>query len=122
MRTNCVPLFADMFLYSYESERLDILVTSDYRRLARSINLYYKLKDDLITVKNKKFKDIYLPKLNVEKNNRLDDQANWLDLSFTMDDNYRLYTKLCDKCDDFKFHILAKQHMALHLVFTFRSF
>ena len=36
MGTNCVPLLADLFLYSYESEFLDKLVNEGKRKLAKS--------------------------------------------------------------------------------------
>ena len=42
MGTNCAPLFADLFLYSYENEFPDNMITSGHRRLARSLNLCYK--------------------------------------------------------------------------------
>ena len=35
MGTNCTPLLADLFLYSYESEFLDSLVRSGHMRLTR---------------------------------------------------------------------------------------
>ena len=41
-----------------------------------------------------------------EKANRLDDQANYLELIFITGKNNRLYTKLYDKRDDFNFHIV----------------
>ena len=44
--------------------------------------------------------------LNVEKADRLDNQANYLDLTFIISNNNRLYTKLYDKCADFNFHIV----------------
>ena len=82
MGKNCAPLLADLFLYSYESEFLDTLVRSGHRRLARSFNLCYRYMDDLIVFNNKKFieyvKDICQSELNVEKANRLHDQANYL--------------------------------------------
>ena len=43
MRTNCAPLLAEFFLYSYENEFLDIMIKSGHRRLARSFNLCYRL-------------------------------------------------------------------------------
>ena len=108
VRTKCAPL--DLFLYSYESEFLDILVRSGHRRLTRSFNLCYRYTADLIVLNNKKFieyvKDIYPSELNVEKANILDDQANYLDLTFIISNNNRLYTKLYDKRDDFNFHIV----------------
>ena len=57
MGTNCAPLLADTFLYSYESEFLDSLVRSGHRRLAMSFNLCYRYTDDLIVFNNKKFID-----------------------------------------------------------------
>ena len=67
-------------------------------------------KDNLIVFNNEKFidyvKDIYSSEQNVEKADRLDDQANYLDLTFIMGNNSRLYTKLYDKRHDFNFHIV----------------
>ena len=39
--TNCAPLLADLFLYSYESECLDNMIRGGHRKLARSFNLCY---------------------------------------------------------------------------------
>ena len=61
MGTNCAPLLADLFLYSYENEFLDNMIRSGHRRLARSFNLCYRYIDDLIVFSNKKFLD-YLKK------------------------------------------------------------
>ena len=41
MGTNCAPLLADLFLYSYESEFLDNMIRGGHRKLARSFNLCY---------------------------------------------------------------------------------
>ena len=58
----------------------------------------------------KKFGDyvieIYPSHLTVEKVNTSDDLANYLDLTFIIESNSRLYTKLYDKRDDFEFHIV----------------
>ena len=74
MGTNCAPLLADLFLYSYENEFLDNMIRSGHRRLARSFNLCYRYIDDLIVFNNKKFldylKEIYLSQLTVEKANK----------------------------------------------------
>ena len=63
---------------------------------------------NLIVFNNKTFtdnvKDTHPSELNVEKANRLDDEANYLDLTFITGNNNRLYTKLYDKRDDFNFH------------------
>ena len=97
MGTNCAPLLADLFLYSYESEFLD-MIRGGHRKLARSFNLCYRYIDDSIVFNNKKFenyvKDIYPSQLTVEKANTSDDLANYLDLTFIIESNNRLYTRL----------------------------
>ena len=57
MGTNCAPLRADLFLYSFENEFLDNMIRSGHRRLDRSFNLCYRYIDDLIAFNNKKFLD-----------------------------------------------------------------
>ena len=39
MGTNCAPLLADLFLYSYGNEFLNSMIRSGHRKLARSFNL-----------------------------------------------------------------------------------
>ena len=106
----CPPLVADLFLYNYESKFFDNMIRSGHRKLARSFNLCYRYPDDLIVFNNKKFgdyvKEIYPSQLTVEKANTSDDLANYLDLTFVIGSNNRLYTRLHDKRDDFDFHIV----------------
>ena len=110
MGTNCALLPADLFLYSYENEFLDNMIRSGHRRLAMSFNLCYRYIDDLIVVNNKKFlnylKEIYPSQLIVEKANKSDHLADYLDLTFIMDSGGKLSTRLYDKRDDFDFHIV----------------
>ena len=112
-------------------EFLDNMIRGGHRKLARSFNLCYQYIDDLIVFNNKKFgdyvKEIYPSQLTVEKAKTSDDLANYLDLTFIIESNNRLYTKLYDKRDDFDFHIVnfpffrAISHLALHMVFIFPS-
>ena len=71
MGTNCAPLLADLFLYSYENGFLDNMIKGGHRRLARSFNLCYRYIDDLIVFNNKKFldylKEIYPSELTVRE-------------------------------------------------------
>ena len=80
------------------------------RRLARSFNLCYRYIDDLIVFNNKKFldylKEIYPSQLTVEKANKSDHLADYLDLTFIIDSGGKLSTRLYDKRDDFDFHIV----------------
>ena len=104
--------FADLFFYSYENEFLDNMIKSGHRRLARSFNLCYKYIDDLTVFNHKKFLDylnlkvIYPSELTVEKANKSDHLADYLDLTFIIDSGGNLSTRLYDKRDDFDFHIV----------------
>ena len=110
MGTNCAPLLADLFPYSYENEFLDNMIKNDHRRHARSFNLCYRYIDDLIVFNNKKFldylKEIYSSQLTVEKANKSDHLADYLDLTFIIESGGKLSTRLYDKRDDFDFHIV----------------
>ena len=111
MGTNCAPLLSDLFFYSYENEFLDNMIRSGHRRLARSFNLCYRYIDDLIVFNNKKFldylKEIYPSvQLTVEKANKSDHLADYLDLTFIIDSGGKLSTRLYDNRDDFDFHIV----------------
>ena len=51
-------------------------------------------------------KEIYASQLTVEKANKSDHLAYYLDLTFIIDSGGKLSTRLCDKHDDFDFHIV----------------
>ena len=74
------------------------------------IYLCYRYIDDLIVFNNKKFldylKEIYPSQLTVEKANKSDHLADYLDLTFIIDSGGKLSTRLYDKRDDFDFHIV----------------
>ena len=117
--TNCAPLLADLFLYSFENEFLDNMIRSGHRRLARSFNLCYRYIDDLIVFNNKKFldylKEIYPSQLTVEKPNKSDHLADYLDLTFIIDSGGKLSTRLYDKRDDFDFHIVNFPYLSSNI-------
>ena len=54
MGTNCAPLLAGLFLYSYENEFLDNMIRSDHRRLAISLIFTYCsfVVKKLVTIKH----------------------------------------------------------------------
>ena len=119
MGTNCAPLLADLFLYSYENEFLDNMIRSGHRRLAKSFKLCYRYIDDLIVFNNKKFldylKEIYPSQLTVEKANKSDHLADYLDLTFIIDSGGKLSTRLYDKRDDFDFHIVNFPYLSSNI-------
>ena len=51
-------------------------------------------------------KEIYPSQLTVEKANKSDHLADYFDLTFIIDSGGKLSTRLCDKRDDFDFHIV----------------
>ena len=89
MGTNCAPLLADLFLYSYENEFLDKLIKEGKRKLARKFNLSYRYIDDLISFNNKRFKEfisyIYPKELTISETTESTSIASYLDLLFIRD-------------------------------------
>ena len=96
MGTNCAPLLADLFFYSYESEFLDKLVKEGKRKLARKFNLSYRYTDDLISFNNKRFKefisDIYPKELTISETTESTSVASYLDLHFIRDKSNNITT------------------------------
>ena len=95
------------------------MIRSGHRRLARSFNLCYRYIDDLIVFNNKKFldylKEIYPSQLTVEKANKSDHLADYLDLTFIIDSGGKLSTRLYDKHDDFDFHIVNFPYLSSNI-------
>ena len=113
-------LLADFFLYSYENEFLDNMIRGGHRRLTRSFNLCYRYSDDLIAFNNTKLdylKEIYPSQPTVEKANKSDHLADYLDLTFIIDSGDELSTRLYDKCDDFDFHIVNFPFLSSNIPF-----
>ena len=50
MGTNCAPLLADIFLYSYEAEFIQSLLSAGKKRLASQFNFTYKYIDDVLSI------------------------------------------------------------------------
>ena len=119
MGTNCAPLLADLFLYSYENEFLDKLITEGKRKLARKFNQPYRYIDDLISFNNKRFKefisDIYPKELTISETTESTSVASYLDLLFIRDNSNNITTKLYDKRDMFGFHIVNFPFMSSNI-------
>ena len=52
MGTNCAPLLADIFLYSYETDFIQILLSTGKKHLAYRFNLTYRYIDDVLSINN----------------------------------------------------------------------
>ena len=119
MGTNCAPLLAGLFLYSYENAFLDKLIKEGKRKLARKFNLSYRYIDDLISFNNKRFKelisDIYSKELTISETTESTSVASYLDLFFIQDNSNNITTKLDDKRGTFGFHIVNFPFMSSNI-------
>ena len=52
MGTNCAPLLADLFLYTYEAEFIQKLIANKQKNLAQSSNYTYRHIDDVLSLSN----------------------------------------------------------------------
>jgi hypothetical protein len=48
MGTNCAPLLADFFLYSYKADFIQGLLKKNEKKLARSFNFTFRYIDDVL--------------------------------------------------------------------------
>jgi hypothetical protein len=102
MSTNCVPLLADLFLYSYEADFIQGLLKKNEKKLARSFNFTFRhiLVDDVLTLNNSRLGDfvdrIYPIELEIKDTTDRDRSASYLDLHLDNDSEGRLRTKLYD--------------------------
>ncbi|KAK3093216.1 hypothetical protein FSP39_012788 [Pinctada imbricata] len=109
MGTNCVPLLADIFLYSYEAEFIQSLVSEGKRYLASDFKFTYRYIDDVLSINNPKFADylssIYPSELEVKETTETNNSASYLDIMLSYDTDGHMNTSLYDKRDDFNFSI-----------------
>ena len=108
MDTNCAPLLANLFLYSYEVEFLRSMKKSN-KKLAKAFNLTSRNIDDLVSINNPRFKqflkDIYPDELLVSETS---ESRNVSDLNLLIDiSNGDLVCSIIDKRDTFDFDIVS---------------
>ena len=103
MGTNCAPLLADLFLYSYEAEFIQTLIKSGKQHLAKSFHYTYRYIDDVLSINNPNFGnyivDIYPAELEIKDTTDADHRASYLDLDLSYDRDKRLQVKLYDKIE-----------------------
>ena len=107
--TNCAPLLADLFLYSYEAEFIQSLLSAGRKRLASQFNFTYRYIDDVLSINNPDFENylgqIYSPELEIKDTTESNTSASYLDLLLSIGRDGQLRTCLYDKRDDYNFHI-----------------
>ena len=106
MGTNCAPLLADLFLYSYEAGFVQSLLNAGKKHLAQQFIFTYRYIDD-VHVYNTKFAEylefIYPRELEIKETTETAASSSEFYLYI---DNGKLTTRLYDKRDDFNFPIV----------------
>jgi hypothetical protein len=119
MGTNCAPLLADLFIYSYESEFRQKLVKDKTIHEARAFNFTYRYIDDVLSINNSRFAEflllIYPPGLEVKETTDTASSASFLDLYLEFDDSGQISTKIYDKRNDFNIKIINFPNMCSNI-------
>ena len=106
MGTSCAPLLADIFLYSYEAEFIQSLLSTGKKKLASQFIFTYRYIDD---VNNPDFENylgqMYPAELEIKDTTESNTSASYLDLLLSIESDGQLRTSLYDKRDDFNFYI-----------------
>ena len=109
MGTNCAPLLADIFLYSYEADFIQSLLSTGKKHLASRFNLTYRYIDDVLSINNPEFENylgqMYPAELEIKDTIEITTSASYLDLLLSIRWDGQLHTSIYDKRDDFNFHI-----------------
>ena len=109
MGTNCAPLVADLFLFSYERDFMLSLSEDNQSGVIEAFNSTSRYLDDLLNIDNNLFDSmvnrIFPSELQLNKANVSDVEAPFLDLHLSISDDF-VRTKIYDKRDDFDFDIV----------------
>ena len=109
MGTNCAPLLADIFLYSYEAEFIQSLLSTGKKQLASQFNFTYRYINYVLSINNPDFENylgqMYPAELEIKDTTESNTSASYLDLLLSIESDGQLRTSLYDKRDDFNFHI-----------------
>ena len=109
MGTNCAPLLADIFLYSYEVEFIQSLLSTGRKQLASRFNFTYRYIDDVLSINNPEFENYlgqtYAVELEIKDTTESNTSASYLDLLLSIGRDGQLHTSIYDKRDDFNFNI-----------------
>ena len=109
METNCASLLADIFLYSYEAEFIQSLLSDGRKQLESRFNFTYRYIDDVLSINNPEFENCLgqmCPiELEINDTTESNTSASYLDLLLSIGRDGQLHTSIYDKRDDFNFHI-----------------
>ena len=107
--TNCVPLLADIFLYSKEADFMQSLLSTGKEHFASRFNLTYRYIDDVLSINNPEFENylgqMYPAELAIKDTTESTTSASYLDLLLSIGRDGQLHTLIFDKRDGLDFHI-----------------
>ena len=110
MGTNCAPLIADLFLFSYERDIMMSLSDDKQVDVIDAFNTAARYLNDILKINNVYFdymvSKIYPSEFQLNKANTSDTEAAFLDLHLTISNDI-VSTKIYDKRDDFDFEIVT---------------
>ena len=88
MGTNCAPLVADLFLFSYERDFMLSLSDNNQTDIIEAFNSTSRCLDDLLNIVNPYFKQmvgqIYPTELQLNKVNSIDTEAPFFNLNLSI--------------------------------------
>ena len=118
MGTDCAPFLANLYLYYHEFKFMEKISKTDYK-VAKKFNHSHRYIDDLASLNNdgyfqKYAGDIYPDSLKLNKENKTNKEASFLDTSIEIREN-RFITKLYDKRDAFDFEIVNYPNLSGNL-------
>ena len=96
MGTNCAPLLADIFLYSYEAEFIQSLLSTGRKRLASQFNFTYRYIDEVLSIYNPDFENylgqMFPHELEIKGTTESNTSASYLDLLLSIGRDGQLHT------------------------------
>ena len=98
MGTNCVPLLADLFFYSYEAEFIQALLSTRRKQLASRFNFTYRYIDDVLSINNPEFENylgqMYPVELEIKYTAESNTSVSYLDLLLSIGRDGLLHTSI----------------------------
>ena len=111
MGRNCTPPLADIFLYSYEAEFIQTLLSTDRKQLVSRFNFTYRYIDDVLYTNKPEFEtylglgQIYPVERAIEDKIEGNTSASYMVFLLSIGRNCQFHTSIYDKCDDLNFDL-----------------
>jgi hypothetical protein len=110
MGTNCIPVLADLFLYSCEAGSIQNLLHEKNKPLVVAFNSTFRYINDVLLINNNQFHSyvdcICLNELEIKDTTESFTSASHLEVLLNIDSGGKLVNQLYDKRDDFSFTIV----------------